>query len=110
MPSCLAKSVLCYDVTTQPFNSIKHFTHVLVSSVSFIYTDSFAVGEEGTILKKLQENEKSVLEQLMSDALMPFVPKYNGVVTIEADRILLHTVLSLHHQNMAKVISFSYDS
>ena len=46
----------------------------------------------------------------MSDALMPFVPKYNGVVTIEADRILLHTVLSLHHQNMAKVISFGYDS
>ena len=59
------------------------------------YTDSFAVGEEGTILKKLQENEKSVLEQLMSDALMPFVPKYNGVVTIEADRILLHTVLNV---------------
>ncbi|XP_067941521.1 inositol-trisphosphate 3-kinase A-like [Watersipora subatra] len=50
------------------------------------HQDSFAVGEEGTILKKLSENENDVFSELMCDHLRPFVPHYSGTVTVESEQ------------------------
>lgn len=54
-----------------------------------MFTDSFAVGEQGTILKKLQMNERGVLERLMGDRLKSFVPQYKGIVKVDDTCILL---------------------
>ena len=53
-----------------------------------MFADSFAVGEEGTILKKLQTNEKEVLERLMGDSLRSYVPEYKGIVKVNDTCIL----------------------
>ncbi|XP_064193044.1 inositol-trisphosphate 3-kinase A [Anguilla rostrata] len=54
---------------------------------------SFKAGEEGTILKKLSENEKLCFERLRGDALQPFVPGYLGVVERDGERFLQLTDL-----------------
>ncbi|XP_072314200.1 inositol-trisphosphate 3-kinase A [Eucyclogobius newberryi] len=41
---------------------------------------SFKSLGEGTILKKLSENERQCFEKLQEDTLLPFVPQYHGVV------------------------------
>ncbi|XP_054909515.1 inositol-trisphosphate 3-kinase A isoform X2 [Poeciliopsis prolifica] len=41
---------------------------------------NFKAAEEGTILKKLSENEKKCFEDLQNDALAQFVPRYQGIV------------------------------
>ncbi|KAF6022998.1 ITPKA [Bugula neritina] len=55
------------------------------------HQDCFAVGEEGTILKKMIPIERQALEQLMEDRLKPFVPQFRGVVSHESHLISTHT-------------------
>ncbi|KAJ8288550.1 hypothetical protein COCON_G00012090 [Conger conger] len=54
---------------------------------------SFKAGEEGTILKKLSENEKLCFEQFRGDALQAFVPGYHGVVERDGESFLQLTDL-----------------
>uniref|UniRef100_A0A3B4AGT1 Kinase n=1 Tax=Periophthalmus magnuspinnatus TaxID=409849 RepID=A0A3B4AGT1_9GOBI len=49
---------------------------------------SFKSAEEGTILKKLSENEKQCFEKLQEDPLLPFVPQYHGVVESDGQGFL----------------------
>ena len=71
---------------------ISSYTCDLIINIQvYLLADSFAVGEEGTILKKLSENENNILQMLMKDPLKPFVPHYKGVVKVESNRILFLT-------------------
>ncbi|KAM9033430.1 inositol-trisphosphate 3-kinase C [Sarcophilus harrisii] len=54
----------------------KHYPWVQLSG----HKGNFQAGEDGRILKKFCESEQRSLEQLMEDALRPFVPAYFGVV------------------------------
>ncbi|XP_051845151.1 inositol-trisphosphate 3-kinase C [Antechinus flavipes] len=54
----------------------KHYPWVQLSG----HKGNFQAGEDGRILKRFCESEQRSLEQLMEDALRPFVPAYYGVV------------------------------
>ncbi|KAJ8291130.1 hypothetical protein GJAV_G00021720 [Gymnothorax javanicus] len=54
---------------------------------------SFKAGDEGTILKKLSENERLCFERLNGDSLQPFVPGFHGVVEQDGESFLLLTDL-----------------
>ncbi|XP_074075194.1 inositol-trisphosphate 3-kinase C [Macrotis lagotis] len=54
----------------------KHYPWVQLSG----HKGNFQAGEDGRILKRFCESEQRSLEQLMGDALRPFVPAYYGVV------------------------------
>ncbi|KAJ0062700.1 hypothetical protein NL108_004314, partial [Boleophthalmus pectinirostris] len=48
----------------------------------------FKSAEEGTILKKLCDNERQCFEKLQEDSLLPFVPQYHGVVESDGQGFL----------------------
>ncbi|XP_068608200.1 inositol-trisphosphate 3-kinase A [Brachionichthys hirsutus] len=54
---------------------------------------NFKAAEEGTILKKLSENEMQCFEKLRDDALLPFVPGYRGVVEKDGESFVRMTDL-----------------
>ncbi|KAJ8353584.1 hypothetical protein SKAU_G00211510 [Synaphobranchus kaupii] len=54
---------------------------------------SFKAGEEGTVLKKLSENEKLCFERLRGDVLHAFIPGYHGVVERDGESFLQLTDL-----------------
>ncbi|XP_012720038.2 inositol-trisphosphate 3-kinase A [Fundulus heteroclitus] len=54
---------------------------------------NFKAADEGTILKKLSENEMQCFEKLRDDALLPFVPGYHGVVENDGEAFLQMTDL-----------------
>ncbi|KAM4723287.1 inositol-trisphosphate 3-kinase A [Anableps anableps] len=63
---------------------------------------NFKAAEEGTILKKLSENEKQCFEKLQGDALLPFVPRYHRVVENDGELFLQMTDLlaNFDHPNV----------
>ncbi|KAM7403107.1 hypothetical protein PAMA_003840 [Pampus argenteus] len=54
---------------------------------------NFKAADEGTILKKFSENEMQCFEKLRSDALLPFIPGYHGVVEKDGESFLHMTDL-----------------
>uniref|UniRef100_A0A8C6TXC4 Kinase n=1 Tax=Neogobius melanostomus TaxID=47308 RepID=A0A8C6TXC4_9GOBI len=60
---------------------------------------NFKSAQEGTILKKLSENERQCFEKLQQDVLLPFVPQYHGVVESDGQSFLhLSDLLVPFHQ------------
>lgn len=63
---------------------------------------NFKAADEGTILKKLSDNERQCFEKLQDDVLLPFVPGFHGVVENEGELFLQITDLlaNLDHPNV----------
>lgn len=67
------------------------FSHV--SLKTSIASGNFKAADEGNILKKFSENEMQCFTRLRSDALLPFVPGYHGVVEKDGESFLHMTDL-----------------
>ncbi|XP_038142197.1 inositol-trisphosphate 3-kinase A [Cyprinodon tularosa] len=63
---------------------------------------NFKAADEGTILKKLSENEMQCFEKLRQDVLFQFVPEYLGVVENDGEAFLQMTDLlaNFDHPNV----------
>ncbi|XP_008398215.1 inositol-trisphosphate 3-kinase A isoform X1 [Poecilia reticulata] len=63
---------------------------------------NFKAAEEGTILKKLSENEKKCFEDLQNDVLVHFVPRYQGIVENDGEFFVQMTDLlaGFNHPNV----------
>uniref|UniRef100_A0A3P9PS26 Kinase n=1 Tax=Poecilia reticulata TaxID=8081 RepID=A0A3P9PS26_POERE len=67
-----------------------------------LVSGNFKAAEEGTILKKLSENEKKCFEDLQNDVLVHFVPRYQGIVENDGEFFVQMTDLlaGFNHPNV----------
>lgn len=90
------------------WSKLKTFVHwpfrsSLKRKVSWVqlagHKGNFKSAQEGTILKKLSQNERQCFEKLQRDVLLPFVPQYHGVVESDGQSFLhLSDLLVTFHE------------